>query len=180
MPCEALHSRLQQVDPVSAQRIHPNDLRRLVRALEVYELTGQPISELQAQWDRDRTRHECVFIGLRRDKEDQSHRINERVRRMIADGLVQEVEDLLAEPEPLSTAARQALGYAEIIEHLEGGLSLADAVEMIKINTRQFAKAQRTWFKRFVGTEWVDLSLDATARAVADNLMSRRGALWSP
>ncbi len=176
----ALHARLEQVDPVSANRIHPNDLRRLVRALEVFELTGRPISELQAQWDRDRTRNECVFVGLRRDKEDQAARINERVRGMIADGLVQEVESLLAETNPLSTAARQALGYAEIIDHLQGGASLADAVEMIKINTRQFAKAQRTWFKRFVGTEWVDLTPDATARAVADDLISRRGALWSP
>ena len=177
---DVLYERLRRVDPTAAERIHPNDLRRIVRALEVFELTGQPISALQEQWDRDRTKYECVFIGLRREREDQAHRINERVRRMIAEGLVDEVRSLLAEAKPLSTAARQALGYAEIIQHLEGRCTLADAVEMIKINTRQFAKAQRTWFKRFAGVEWIDLSPDADAADLADTLIARRGSLWSP
>ena len=176
----ALSEQLRRVDPVAAERIHPNDLRRLVRALEVFELTGQPISALQEQWDRKRTRYDCVFIGLRRVREDQGRRINERVRRMIAEGLVDEVRSLLAEATPLSTAARQALGYAEIIKHVEGGCSLADAVEMIKINTRQFAKAQRTWFKCFAPVEWLDLPADADAADLADQLIVRRGSLWSP
>jgi len=190
----ALFEKLRRVDPIAAERIHPNDLRRLVRALEVFELTGQPISSLQAQWDRGQVeplaptltgvgasvRHDCVFIGLRREREDQARRINERVRRMIAEGLVDEVKSLLAEKEPLSTAARQALGYAEIIRHLEGSYSLANAVEMIKINTRQFAKAQRTWFKRFARVEWIDLPADADAADLADQLIERRGSLWSP
>ncbi len=175
----ALYQRLQRVDPDAATRIHPNDLRRIVRALEVYELTGQPISALQTQWDRERTRFDCVFIGLQRGREDQNHRTNERVRRMIEAGLVDEVRALLAESEPLSGTARRALGYAEIIEHLEGKVSLADAVEMIKINTRQFAKAQRTWFKRFRGTDWIDLAEDTTAVEVAGQLLQRRGSLWT-
>jgi len=174
-----LHVRLKQVDPNAAERIHPNDLRRLVRALEVFELTGRPISSLQEQWDRDRTKYECVFIGVRREKEDLGHRINERIRRMFAAGLVDEVKSLLAEGRPLSTAARQALGYAEIIAHLSGGPKLAETIELIKINTRQFAKAQRTWFKRFRTTEWIDVSFDATASQVADGLMASRGSLWS-
>ena len=176
---EALHARLREVDPVAADRIHPNDLRRIVRALEVFELTGTPISSLQEQWDRQR-RYECLIIGLRRDREDQSHRTNERVRRMIDAGLVEEVAALLAEPEPLSTTARQAVGYAEIIEHLHGGSSLADAVEMIKINTRQLAKSQRTWFKRFEGVTWVDLEPTDTVEDLADELTSRFGSLWLP
>jgi len=177
---DVLFQRLRRVDPIAAERIHPNDLRRLVRALEVFELTGRPISSLQAQWDQERTRHDCVFIGLRREREDQARRINERVRRMIAEGLVDEVRSLLTEPKPLGTAARQALGYAEIIQHLEGSHSLAEAVEMIKINTRQFAKAQRTWFKRFASVEWIDLPVDAEAADLADQLIVRRGSLWSP
>ena len=176
---EALYGRLRQIDPQAAGRIHPNDLRRIVRALEVFELTGERISDLQTQWDRQRTRYNCVFLGLRREREDQNHRSNERVRRMIDAGLVDEVRSLLAEPEPLSETARKALGYAEIIEHLEDRLSLADAVEMIKINTRQFAKAQRTWFKRFRATEWIDLAEDSTAAAVVDDLLARRGTLWT-
>jgi len=176
----ALFEQLRRVDPIAAERIHPNDRRCLVRALEVFELTGQPISTLQAQWDRDGTRYDCVFIGLRREREDQARRIKERVHRMIAEGLVDEVKSLLAEAEPLSTAARQALGYAEIIQHLEGSYTLADAVEMIKINTRQFAKAQRTWFKRFAPVEWIDLPADADAADLVDQLIVRRGSLWSP
>jgi len=174
-----LHERLREVDPAAAERIHPNDLRRLVRALEVFELTGRPISALQAQWDRERAKYDGVFLGLRRPREDQNRRINERVRRMIAAGFVEEVRSLLAEPKPLSTAARQGLGYAEFIAHLQGGLSLADAVELMKIKTRQFAKAQRTWFKRFTTTEWIDLGPETTATEVADELLRRRGSLWS-
>ena len=175
----ALHERLQHVDSEAANRIHPNDLRRLVRALEVFELTGQPISSLQEQWDRERTRFECVFIGLRRDKEDLGHRINERVRRMMAAGLVEEVKSLLGEDRPLSTAARQALGYAELIAHLSGGPDLTETTELIKINTRQFAKSQRTWFKRFHATQWIDVPADAKALDIADALIADRGKQWS-
>jgi len=176
---EALHARLREVDPVAADRIHPNDLRRIVRALEVFELTGKPISSLQEQWDRQR-RYECLMLGLRRQREDQNHRTNERVRRMIDAGLVEEVASLLAEPEPLGTTARKAVGYAEIIDHLQGRISLADAIEMIKINTRQLAKSQRTWFKRFEGVDWIDLESTDTVEGVADELMNRFGSLWSP
>lgn len=173
-----LYERLKIADPLAASRIHPNDLRRIVRALEVFELTGKTISSLQEQWDRERTKHECVFIGLRRVREDLNHRINERVRKMIAAGLVEEVRGLLNGPRPLSTAARQALGYAEIMDHLSGKVDLDAAVELIKINTRRLAKAQRTWFKRFTRTEWIDLSAESNPVDLADNLIGQKGALW--
>ena len=169
----ALHERLQQADPVSAGRIHRNDLRRLVRALEVFELTGRPISALQEQWDRERPRYDCRFVGLRWAKEDLHLRIKERVLRMMDRGLVEEVKSLLALDRPLSTAARQAVGYAEVIGHLQGGADLAHTVEAIKINTRQLAKAQRTWFKRFRTIEWIDLTPEATVISVADSLKGR-------
>ncbi len=175
-----LHEELGRVDRKAAERIHPNDLRRIVRALEVFELTGTPISTLQSQWGRDRPRDDYVLIGLRRELDDQNHRTNERVRRMIDGGLVDEVASLLAEPEPLSQTARKAVGYAEIIEHLGGGVSLAEAVEMVKINTRQFAKSQRTWLKRLRDVAWVDLTPDDTVSGVADRLLADRGSLWSP
>ncbi len=174
-----LHARLLEVDPPASRRIHPNDLRRLVRALEVFELTGTPISRLQEQWDRDRTRHECTFVGLRRDKEDLSQRINERVRKMFTLGLVDEVRSLCAEAKPLSTAARQAVGYSETLAHLEGKLTLAEAVESVKINTRQLAKSQRTWFRRFARTEWIDVGPNATAEGLAEQLLARPESLWS-
>jgi|CXWL01.1.fsa_nt_gi tRNA dimethylallyltransferase len=169
----ALHERLQQADPVAAGRIHRNDLRRLVRALEVFELTGKPISALQEQWDRERPRYDCQYLGLRWSKEDLHLRIKERVLRMMDKGLIDEVKSLLALDRPLSTAARQAVGYAEVIDHLQGGSDLAHTVEAIKINTRQLAKAQRTWFKRFRAIVWIDLTADAEVNKVADSLMER-------
>ncbi|MEK6675833.1 MAG: tRNA (adenosine(37)-N6)-dimethylallyltransferase MiaA [Planctomycetota bacterium] len=176
---DLLYDQLRRVDPVAAERIHPNDLRRIVRALEVHELTGQPISSLQRQWDQTQRCYNCLFFGLRRTREDQGQRTNERVRRMMADGFVDEVRSLLNEPLPMSTAAGQALGYAEIIRHLQGELSLTETVELIKVNTRRFAKAQRTWFRRFRETEWIDVSSESSASQLADDLLHRRESLWS-
>jgi tRNA dimethylallyltransferase len=174
----ALHADLAGIDPVAAERIHPNDLRRIVRALEVYELTGQPITALQTQWDPQRTVYDCTFVGIRRSLEDQNQRTNRRVHHMIDLGLVEEVERLLAEDPPLSTTARQALGYAEIIAHLSGEVSLAEAVENIKINTRQFSKAQRTWYKRFRDVRWFDVGPQDAAEGLAETVARMDGAPW--
>lgn len=167
---EALHVELKSVDPDAAGRIHPNDLRRTIRALEVHRLTGQPITNWQTQWDRLRTDIDCRFIGLRRALEDQNQRTNTRVKRMIDEGLVGEVEKLLNLEQPLSAQARQAVGYAEVIDHLEGRLTLDEAIERIKINTRHLAKSQRTWFKRWNHVQWIDLRPDATAEEIAELL----------
>jgi len=174
-----LHVRLLGMDPEAAERIHPNDVRRIVRAIEVYELTGKPISHLQEQWDRERTRYDVRIVGLRRSREDQGRRINERVHRMIDAGLVDEVRTLLAEPHPLSSTARKALGYAEIIEHLAGGRGFDEAVERIKINTRQFAKSQRTWLRRFTSAAWIELEAGAEVDKVADEVMTLLEDAWS-
>lgn len=169
----ALHNRLAAIDPQAAARIHPNDQRRIVRALEVYELTGRPISALQQQWDADADADWCV-LGLRRPKDIESARINLRVKRMAEQGLLDEVKRLLAEPAPLSKQARAAIGYAEVIAHLEGQGSFEDAVEQIKVNTRKLAKAQRTWFKTFRTVRWLDIAetdtLDTVTRAALDHL----------
>ena len=171
----ALHKRLTAIDPQAAARIHPNDQRRIVRALEVYELTGRPISALQQQWETDAAGDWCV-IGLRRPKDIESARINLRVKRMAEQGLLDEVKRLLAEPAPMSRQARAAIGYAEVIAHLEGQCSFDDAVEKIKINTRKLAKAQRTWFKTFRSVRWLDIAesdtLETVARAALDLLQS--------
>jgi len=167
----ALHAELGRVDPHAAGRIHPNDEKRIIRALEVFELTGRPISRLQRQWDARRRRYECVFIGLRRSRQDTNRRINARVKRMIEMGLREEVATLLAEPKGLSPQAAQALGYAEMIRHLRGQCSLEEAVEQIKINTRQFAKQQRTWFRRFADVHWIDVAEDDSVEKTADAAM---------
>jgi len=154
----ALHAELAEIDPDSAGRIHPNDAKRIIRALEVYEATGRPISELQKQWGSGRRRYDCVFIGMRRDKEDLHRRINARVKRMVAQGLPDEVAALLSEPAGLSATASAAVGYAEMIDSLQGRCSLQEATEAIKIHTRRLARKQRTWQRRWSDVQWFDVS----------------------
>ena len=168
----ALHAELSAVDPAAGARIHPHDERRIVRALEVYESTGTPISELQRQWASGARRCDAAFIGLRRDRADGNRRINRRVRRMVEQGLRDEVAALLAEPAGLSPQAARAVGYAEMIEHLRGRCSLDQAVEKIKINTRRLARKQRTWHRRFPDVRWFDAGPDETAEALADRVLS--------
>ncbi len=155
-----LYSELTKIDPVAAERINPNDSKRIIRALEVHQLTGKPISSLQKQWDKQETKHDWKIIGLRREKAEESKRINSRIKKMIADGLVDEVKALLDEEKPLSEQARCAIGYAEIIEYLNGHISLEEATELIKKNTRRLAKNQRTWFKTFKNVHWLDIEAD--------------------
>jgi len=169
-----LYQELTKIDPVAAQKIHQNDAKRIIRALEVYKITGQPISTFQKQWtesqtmddgrgmrDEERaTKNDWTIIGLRREKTEENRRINARVKKMIADGLVDEVKSLLAEEKPLSKQASCAIGYAEIIEHLSGRKTLEEATELIKKNTRRLAKGQRTWFKTFRDVNWLDIPPD--------------------
>lgn len=149
-----LRRRLEAIDPAAAQRIHPNDRRRTIRALEVYELTGRRISDLQQQWSDGRPRRDVRIIGLDYDVEAINARINARVRQMIADGLVEEVRRVAAGDQGQSRTApgrqaAEALGYRQIMDHLAGRVSLDDAVEEIKIRTRRLARQQRAWLKRF-------------------------------
>jgi tRNA dimethylallyltransferase len=159
---DKLYEQLKTIDPAAAAKISANDPRRIIRALEVYTLTGKPISSFQQQWDTDASQ-DWTIIGLRREKTEESKRINARVKKMIDSGLVDEVKQLLAEPIPLSKQARSAIGYAEIINHLAGQITLDDAIELIKKNTRKLAKAQRTWFKTFKNVNSLDLAPDETS-----------------
>jgi tRNA dimethylallyltransferase len=170
-----LHRRLSLVDPVAAERINPNDSKRIIRALEVYTITGCPISSFQQQWEThsaDNTtpaiNADWTIIGLRREKTQESERINKRVKKMITEGLVDEVKSLLNEEKPLSKQARCAIGYAEIIEYLSGRLSLDDATELIKKNTRKLAKAQRTWFKTFRNVNWLNVTPDEPDESILE------------
>lgn len=165
---QALHRELTGIDPQAADRISPNDTRRIVRALEVYRITGKPISSFQRQFSAEKPLHDWTIIGLRRDKAIESQRINARVRKMIETGLVDEVRSLLAETEPLSQQARCAIGYAEIIAHLDGRMPLDEAVEQIKKNTRRLAKGQRTWFKTFRDVNWIDVEPEDSVQSVLE------------
>ncbi len=142
-----LHQRLAEVDPLAAQRLHPHDTRRLIRALEVFEKTGQPISRLQQQFEVGRPAEECRVFVLEWPREQLSARINARVDVMFSAGLVDEVRRLVDGPGRLSRTASQALGYREVLAHLAGRQSLTETIELVKIHTRQFAKRQGTWFR---------------------------------
>ena len=154
----ALHAELARVDPVAAERIHPNDYRRIERALEVYHLTGTPISRLQQQWERQIRRPEWdwLLLGVRRDREDNARRINRRVKRMVQQGLVEEARRLWDDPRGISPQARQAVGYAELFDAFEGRWPIEHGIEQIKIHTRQLAKQQRTWLRRQRAIHWLD------------------------
>ncbi|HWL93374.1 MAG TPA: tRNA (adenosine(37)-N6)-dimethylallyltransferase MiaA [Phycisphaerae bacterium] len=166
-----LHGELAAVDPEAAARIHPNDYKRIERALEVHRLTGRPLSEQQGQWVSGQLRYPSIVVGIRREKEDASRRINARVHQMMEAGLVEEVRGLLADSRGMSAQARQAVGYAEIIAYLGGRWKLEEAVERIKINTRRLAKHQRTWYRRFPMAEWADVAAEESADTVVARLI---------
>lgn len=173
MGSATLHKELAHVDPQAAQRIHPNDLRRIIRALEVFQITGKGISTLQTQWQAGRPRLDYRIIGVARDKTDLNHRINHRVRIMVQNGLLDEVRALLRRPGGLSMQAREAVGYKQIISHLDGSLPLDEAIEQIKIQTRHLAKLQRTWLKRFDAVSWYHIQPDqACSELTAQIIMS--------
>jgi tRNA dimethylallyltransferase len=144
----ALRRRLEAIDPGAAARIHPNDRKRTIRAIEVYELSGRRISEMQQQWHRGVSRPDVRIIGLDYSVEAINARINARARAMIHNGLVDEVRALVASGGPGRQAA-EALGCRQVLDHLAGRMSLEEAVEQIKIRTRRYARQQRTWLRRF-------------------------------
>ena len=142
-----LHQRLQEVDPAAAARLHPNDTRRLIRALEIFHLTGRPISEFQKQFDVAAPAERCRVFVLDWPRDELHARIDRRVSEMFENGLIGEVRALLADAKPPGKTARQAVGYREVIEHLEGRRTLAETVELVQLHTRQLAKRQYTWFR---------------------------------
>lgn len=143
----ALHARLAALDAVSAARLHPNDVRRVVRALEVWQLTGRPLSAWQTQWAVPPAAGDRPVLFLNPPRAELYARIDERVRRMIADGLAEEAGALRRLPRPLSREAVQAVGYREMFDHLDGRVGLAETIVRIQTRSRNLAKRQRTWFR---------------------------------
>jgi tRNA dimethylallyltransferase len=144
---DRLHAQLAEVDPLSAKRLHPRDVRRVIRALEVFEKTGRSISELQREFEHQRSADECRVFVLDWPREELARRIDARTEAMFAAGLVEEVRELVTGPHPPGRTASQAVGYREVIEHLRGERDLAATIERVKLRTRQFAKRQMTWFR---------------------------------
>ena len=167
----ALHERLEQLDPVAASQIHPHDIRRLIRALEVFRTTGEPISHHQLHFEEGRPAEQCRVFALRRSREEQHERINRRVDKMIERGLVDEVKRLIANGKILGRTASQAVGYLEVINYLHGG-DFEALVTRIKTRTRRFAKRQGTWFRSLSECQFVDISGEVDAETVAREIVA--------
>ncbi len=162
-----LYERLIHIDPEAASKIHYNDLKRIIRALEVYHLTGKPFSEYQVHFRSGNYRYPWQIIGIRREKEEANKRINARVKKMVESGLFNEVRQLLDEPNGISKQASQAVGYAEVIDYFKGKCERDEAIEKIKINSRRLAKHQRTWFRGFMGVKWYDIHSETNINKLA-------------
>lgn len=168
---QALHRRLARMDPEAARRIHYNDVQRLVRALEVCQLTGGPISARQRQFNaRPQLQHRAV--GLHWPRAELYDRIEARVDRMMKAGLLEEVKSLRGQ---LGPQARQALGYKELLDHLDGLTDLDQAVALIKRNTRRLAKHQLTWLRHFPQVRWVDAADCPSLLELADRCQTAFG-----
>lgn len=153
---EALHEQLRLVDPASAEVIHPNNIKRCIRALEFYQLTGKRISDHNENEKQKKSPYHFCYFVLNDDREKLYHRIEERIDEMLSGGLIEEVQHLRDMGCHRGLVSMQGLGYKEILAYLEGDCSLEEAVYLLKRDTRHFAKRQLTWFRREEEVIWVD------------------------
>jgi len=171
----ALHARLAELDPAAAEHIGWNDLRRIVRALEIFELTGRAISQMQrTHRERARDKLPARWFGLTMDREALYSRIDARVRRMFVEGFVEEVWGLMREGHSADIDRIGALGYREVKRYLDGEFDLDTAKELVARNTRRYAKRQMTWFRRNTRIQWFTLTdptdLDPIANKIVDQV----------
>ncbi len=167
----AVHGRLLEVDPALADRLHPTDLRRVIRGIEVFELTGIPLSVQQRQQplpEEERPQH---VYWLSPPREWLYERVNRRVEAMFRAGLVAEVERLVTCVPPMGKSASQALGYKEVIDHLHGRMTFSETISLIQTRTRQFAKRQHTWFRNLAECNALKVWGSESPREIAERLV---------
>jgi len=178
---EALLERLREIDPETAERLHANDRRRIIRAMEVYRLTGERLSD-QLKVQKKQSPYELCIVGLTMDRALLYKRIEERIDLMIEQGLVEEVRRLREKGYGMQHISMQGLGYKEILSYLDGALTLEEAVAQLKQDTRRYAKRQLSWFRHMKQIEWVDVTelgnfsthLDQIRAIIADKLKIER------
>ncbi|HZJ76368.1 MAG TPA: tRNA (adenosine(37)-N6)-dimethylallyltransferase MiaA [Oscillospiraceae bacterium] len=167
---EYIHDKLKKIDPNLADRIHPNNVRRVIRAIEVYHGTGDKIGD----FSRDivlNDEYEFFLAGLTRERSELYDRINKRVDIMIEQGLIEEVRDLVNLGYSKDLISFKGLGYKEIIEYLEGRYDLNEAIRILKRNTRRYAKRQLTWFRRYESINWYNVSDYPTDENLAEHII---------
>ncbi len=153
---EALMQRLKQVDPITAEKVHPNDTYRIIRALEIFKLTGMPISTIQHSHQFQKKRLTTLKLGLKMARQALYDRIDRRVDIMVADGLLEEVRNLLASGYRAELKSMQSIGYRHMTDYLEGRLDWSRAIEALKRDTRRYAKRQFTWFRADKEVVWIE------------------------
>ena len=152
-----LHEKLFHIDPEAARQIHANNIKRVIRAIEYFEQTGEKISEHNEEMHQKESPYNFLYYVLTRDRKTLYERIDKRVDIMIANGLVKEIEELKAMGCHRGQTSMQGLGYKEILDYLDGSCTLDEAVYILKRDTRHFAKRQLTWFRRERDVRWLDL-----------------------
>ena len=165
---DRLYARLVAVDPVAAARLHPRDESKVIRALEVYQLSGRRMSEFQQEHGFAERPFSALIIGLNRDRDVLYRRIEERIDWQLAHGLIEETTQLLAQGYQRDSAAMKGLGYRQVAEHLAGKYDVAEMVRRFKRDTRHFSKRQMTWFRKEPGIQWLTIEESESARHTAE------------
>ncbi len=172
-----LHQLLSAKDPVSAKKIHPNNVKRVMRAIEVCLITQKPFSGFNPDFRKESENYDFIIIGLEINRELLYNRINERVDKMLHDGLIDEVISLVKKGYPKTLPAMQGIGYKEIIDYVEGQTTFDEAIRLIKRNSRRLAKRQFTWFKADPRIRWFQVDLEAPIKTKQNimKFMKERG-----
>ena len=166
-----LHEQLQRVDPITAARLHPNDTKRIIRALEVYRISGTPISQSQGTFAQSLPAEQCQVFVLNPLRVKLHQRIETRTEQMFAQGLVQEVRELLGKYGSLGKTAGQAVGYREVLVYLAGNSELTETIQQVKTSTRRLAKRQCTWFRSLGECRFISLSEQSDKSKVVQSML---------
>jgi len=156
----SVHDKLKAVDPLSYENIHPNNIKRVIRALEYYHKTGEPISSHNINESEKESPYNLLFYVLTMDREKLYERINKRVDQMIEKGLIKEVEGLKALGYHQDMVSMQGIGYKQVLDALDGKIDMPTAIDLIKRDSRHFAKRQMTWFRREVIAKWLEIDIN--------------------
>ena len=171
--CDRLYARLVDVDPTSAARLHPRDESKVIRALEVHQLSGRRMSEFQGEHGFAERPFSALIIGLNRDRGTLYRRIEERIDWQLAHGLIEETRQLLAQGYRRTSAAMKGLGYRQVAEHLAGECDAAEMVRRFKRDTRHFSKRQMTWFRKEPGVQWLTIEESESVQHTAAQVIGQ-------
>lgn len=168
---EYIHNMLKEVDIESADRLHPNDIKRIIRALEVYKNTGKTMTEYKLESKLKDIEYNFAYMGLYMDRQKLYDRINKRVDEMFEKGLVEEVKKLKEMGYNKNMTSMQGIGYKEVFDYLDGLYTLDEVKDIIKQNTRHYAKRQLTWFRREERIHWIDIDKFNSADEILENMI---------